>query len=73
MSDLNILIDRMDASRAILLAAIADLRQMEYLANDGSPVSDDEFMRAIKPLYDNGLGELVESVNIDAIRARLTE
>ena len=38
-----------------------------------APVSDEEFMAVISPLYNAGFGELLESVDIDQLRQDLTE
>lgn len=55
-------------AQKVLMEAIINLENLRLKA----PVSDELFMATIKPLYDAGLGDLIESMDIDQLRQDLT-
>lgn len=58
----------LDVQKTIMMTMVA-LHNLHI----SQPVLNGEFMEAISPLYNAGLGELVESVDIDRLRADLTD
>lgn len=55
-------------AQKVLMEATINLENLRLKA----PVSDELFMATVKPLYDAGLGDLLESTDIDQLRRDLT-